>query len=104
MIRNNQDIVYGKTKPTVDIKGLRHYQNDYNPIFEYWEQIQKKRVIIPLKISSRPITGSVTKIVPIKTQIHKSIGAEPGLEPGTPSPPDSYANHLRYYPTKKTTL
>lgn len=52
MIRNNQDIVYGKTKPTVDIKGLRHYQNDYNPIFEYWEQIQKKRVIIPLKIKN----------------------------------------------------
>ena len=27
-----------------------------------------------------------------------SVG-QPGLEPGTPSPPDLYANHLRYCPT-----
>ena len=27
-----------------------------------------------------------------------------GLEPATPSPPDSYANHLRYCPTKKTDI
>lgn len=27
---------------------------------------------------------------------------QPGFEPGTPSPPDLYANQLRYCPTKKT--
>ncbi len=50
MIRNNPDIIYGKIKPTVDAKGLRHYPNDYNPIIEYYEQIKKKQAIVSIKI------------------------------------------------------
>ena len=50
MIRNNPDIIYGKIKPTVDAKGLRHYPNDYNPIIEYYEQIKRKQVIVSIKV------------------------------------------------------
>ena len=50
MIRNNPDIIYGKIKPTVDAKGLRHYPKDYNPIIEYYEQIKKKQAIVSIKI------------------------------------------------------
>ena len=50
MIRDNPDIIYGKTKPAVNNKGMRSYPKDYNPIAEYWDQIQKKEAIVPKKI------------------------------------------------------
>ena len=58
-------------------------------------------------------SGEIQKSVPSGTLFFRGnrfalviifLVGQPGLEPGTPSPPDSYANHLRYYPTKKTTL
>ena len=52
LTRNNPDIIYGKIKPTITPKGLRHYPADYNPILEYWEQIQKKQTVVPKKIRS----------------------------------------------------
>lgn len=48
--RTNPDIVYGKTKPTVDKKGFRKYPSDYNPILEYWEQIQNNQVLVSKKV------------------------------------------------------
>ena len=50
MIRDNPGIIYGKTKPAVNNKGMRSYPKDYNPIAEYWDQIQKKEAIVPKKI------------------------------------------------------
>jgi len=37
--RSDPDIVFGKTKPEVK-NGFRKYPDDYNPILEYWEQIE----------------------------------------------------------------
>jgi len=48
--RNNPDIVFGKTKPTITKKGLRRYPKDYNPILEYWEQIQTGKTLVPKKV------------------------------------------------------
>ena len=49
VIRNNGDIIYGNVKPTVK-NGLRKYPGDYNPILEYCEQIEKKQVVVSLKV------------------------------------------------------
>ncbi len=48
--RHDPDIVFGLTKPKTDKKGIRIYPDDYNPILEYWEQIQSKQVNVPKKI------------------------------------------------------
>lgn len=48
--RTDQDIVFGKTKPEISKKGLRKYPSDYNPILEYWEQIQKGKTLVPKKV------------------------------------------------------
>lgn len=48
--RTDPDIVYGKTKPFINKKGLKEYPKDYNPILEYWEQIQSRQVIVSKKV------------------------------------------------------
>lgn len=48
--RIDPEIIFGKTKPKIDDKGMRKYPDDYNPILEYWEQIQSKQVNVPKKI------------------------------------------------------
>ena len=40
----NPDVVFGKIKPVVNKKGLREYPVNYNPISEYWEQMQNEVV------------------------------------------------------------
>ena len=49
-LRNNPNIVFGKTKPVINKKGLKEYPVDYNPILEYWEQIQKGEVLVCNKV------------------------------------------------------
>ena len=39
--RTDPDIIFGKTKPAISKNGFRKYPTDYNPILEYWEQIQQ---------------------------------------------------------------
>lgn len=48
--RTDPDIIFGKTKPTITKKGLRRYPKDYNPILEYWEQIQTGKTLVPKKV------------------------------------------------------
>lgn len=48
--RTNPDVVFGKTKPNISKKGYRKYPNDYNPILEYWEQIENNITLVPLKV------------------------------------------------------
>lgn len=48
--RTDPDIVFGKTKPTISKKGFRKYPDDYNPILEYWEQIQTGKTLVPKKV------------------------------------------------------
>ena len=48
--RTDPDIIFGKTKPTITKKGLRRYPKDYNPILEYWEQIQTGKTLAPKKV------------------------------------------------------
>ena len=49
-LRIDPDIVFGKTKPIINKRGLREYPKDYNPIIEYWDQIQDKEVLVPKKV------------------------------------------------------
>src|SRR5690554_4246058 len=44
------DRVFGKTKPTVNKKGLKEYPKDYNPILEYWELIETGKEVVCDKI------------------------------------------------------
>jgi len=48
--RTDPDIVFGKTKPIIDKKGFRRYPKDYNPILEYWEQIETGKTLVPKKV------------------------------------------------------
>lgn len=48
--RTDPDIIYGKTKPHINKKGLKEYPKDYNPILEYWEQIQNDQVLVSKKV------------------------------------------------------
>ena len=48
--RTDPDIVFGKTKPTISKKGFRKYPDDYNPIMEYWEQIESGVTLVPKKV------------------------------------------------------
>lgn len=50
MRRTDPDIIYGKTKPVINKRGLREYPKDYNPILEYWEQIESGKEIVCDKI------------------------------------------------------
>ena len=49
-LRNSPDIVFGKTKHIINKKGLREYPKDYNPILEYWEQIQTGKTLVSKKV------------------------------------------------------
>lgn len=44
------DLVFGKTEPIINNRGLREYPKDYNPILEYWEQIETGQTIVCDKI------------------------------------------------------
>ena len=48
--RTDLDVVFGKTKPTISKKGFRKYPSDYNPILEYWEQIQTGTTLVSKKV------------------------------------------------------
>lgn len=48
--RTDPDVVFGKTKPVINKRGLREYPKDYNPILEYWEQIQTGKTQVPKKV------------------------------------------------------
>lgn len=44
------DIIFGKVKPEITKRGFRVYPDDYNPIGEYWEQMQQGIVTVPQTI------------------------------------------------------
>lgn len=44
------EFVYGKTKPIINKRGLKEYPKDYNPILEYWEQIEAGKAIVSDKV------------------------------------------------------
>lgn len=48
--RTDLDIIFGKTKPIINKKGLKEYPKDYNPILEYWEQIEQDKTLVPKKV------------------------------------------------------
>ncbi len=48
--RIDPEIIFGKTKPIINKKGLKEYPKDYNPILEYWEQIQKGETLVDKKV------------------------------------------------------
>lgn len=49
-LRTDPDIIFGKTKPFINKKRLKEYPKDYNPILEYWEQIENGEVLVCNKI------------------------------------------------------
>lgn len=49
-LRTDPEIIYGKIQPKINKKGMRHYPDDYNPIMEYWEQIQNGQVLVSKKV------------------------------------------------------
>lgn len=44
------ELIFGKTKPVINKRGLREYPKDYNPILEYWEQIKTGKTIVSDKV------------------------------------------------------
>lgn len=48
--RISPEVIFGKTKPTINRKGLRIYPSDYNPILEYWEQIETDKTLVSTKV------------------------------------------------------
>ena len=48
--RIDPDIIFGKTKPEISKKGYRKYPKNYNPILEYWEQIETGKTLVPKKV------------------------------------------------------
>ena len=48
--RTGPDIIFGKTKPFINKKRLKEYPKDYNPILEYWEQMQTGKTLVPKKV------------------------------------------------------
>lgn len=49
-LRNDPEIIFGKTKPFINKKRLKEYPKDYNPILEYWQQIENGEVLVCNKI------------------------------------------------------
>jgi len=49
-LRNTPEIIYGKTKPIINKKGLREYPKGYNPILEYWDQIETGKTLVSKKV------------------------------------------------------
>lgn len=50
LIRKDPELIYGKEKPITDSRGFRKYSDTYNPILEYCEQIEKRKIKVSLKI------------------------------------------------------
>lgn len=48
--RTDPEVVFGKTRPKVSKNGFRKYPSGYNPILEYWEQIQTGRTLVSNKV------------------------------------------------------
>lgn len=48
--RTASDIIYGKTKPIINKNGFRKYPGDYNPILEYWDQIETGKTLVSKKV------------------------------------------------------
>lgn len=48
--RTDPNIIFGKTKPIINKKGLKEYPSDYNPILEYWEQIKTGKTLVSKKV------------------------------------------------------
>lgn len=48
--RTDPNVIFGKTKPKIDKKGFRKYPSNYNPILEYWEQIQTGKTLVDKKV------------------------------------------------------
>lgn len=48
--RIDPEIIFGKVKPTINEKGLKVYPSDYNPILEYWEQIENDVTLVSKKV------------------------------------------------------
>ena len=48
--RINPEIIFGKTNPLISKKGFKKYPNDYNPIMEYWEQIENGTTLVSKKV------------------------------------------------------
>lgn len=48
--RTDPEIIYGQTKPFINKKRLKEYPKDYNPVLEYWEQIQSGKTLVPKKV------------------------------------------------------
>lgn len=48
--RTDTDIIYGKVKPKINSKGLKEYPSDYNPILEYWEQVENGTTLVSEKV------------------------------------------------------
>jgi phage terminase large subunit-like protein len=49
-LRTDPDVIYGRTKPIITKNKFRKYPSDYNPILEYWKQIQKGTTLVPNKV------------------------------------------------------
>ncbi|PKM67081.1 MAG: terminase large subunit [Firmicutes bacterium HGW-Firmicutes-2] len=47
--RTDPDVIFGKVKPNI-VKGKKKYPDDYNPIKEYWEQIQNGTTLVSKKV------------------------------------------------------
>ncbi len=47
--RTDPDVIFGKVKPNI-LKGKKKYPEDYNPIKEYWEQIQNGTTLVSKKV------------------------------------------------------
>lgn len=48
--RTDPDIIFGKTKPSISKKGFRKYPDNYNPILEYWEQVETNKILVSKKV------------------------------------------------------
>lgn len=47
------DVVYGKKQPQRSKQGLLRYPDDYQPILEYWEQIERGTVRVSTKVAQQ---------------------------------------------------
>lgn len=49
-LRNSPEIIFGKTQPEITKRGLKKYPGDYNPILEYWDQIETGKTLVSKKV------------------------------------------------------
>lgn len=48
--RTDSDVIFGAIKPEIDKAGFKHYPDDYNPILEYWKQIEDGNTLVSKKV------------------------------------------------------